>query len=117
MGYPGMDNIASLIICAFIVKAAWDIFKDAIEKMVDRSCSEEFEREITECAKTVDGVLGISSIRTRVFGNRIYVEINVLADGAIPLTESHEISKRTHDAIEHRFEKIKHISVHTIPKK
>ena len=35
MGYPLMDPLASLVICVFIEKAALDIFKDAIDKMVD----------------------------------------------------------------------------------
>ena len=33
--------IASVIICLFIGKAAYDIFKDAIDKMVDKSCDDE----------------------------------------------------------------------------
>ncbi len=36
-----MDSVASVVICIFIVKAAVDIFRDAVDKMVDRSCDEE----------------------------------------------------------------------------
>ena len=35
MGYPILDPIASVVICIFIGKAAYDIFKDAVDKMVD----------------------------------------------------------------------------------
>lgn len=115
MGYPLMDTVASLVICVFIIKAAYDIFKDAIEKMVDRSCSEEVEAEISACAKEQEGVLGVDSIRTRVFGNKIYVDIKILADGEINLTESHKIATAVHDAIENKFEKIKHITVYAKP--
>ena len=41
MGYPLMDPLASLVICVFIEKAALDIFKDAINKMVDKACDED----------------------------------------------------------------------------
>lgn len=115
MGYPLMDTVASLVICVFIVKAAYDIFKDAIDKMVDSSCSEGVESNISSCASKQDGVLGVDSIKTRVFGNRIYVDIKIFADGNITLTQSHQISKRVHDAIEHEFEKIKHITVYVKP--
>ncbi|MFR4756830.1 MAG: cation diffusion facilitator family transporter [Evtepia gabavorous] len=40
-GFPVMDSVASVVICIFIVKAAVDIFRDAVDKMVDRSCDEE----------------------------------------------------------------------------
>ena len=115
MGFPLMDAIASLVICLFIIKAAYDIFKDAIEKMVDRSCSDETENEFVECAMKQEGVIDVPFIQTRIFGNKIYVEVDVCADGNLTLWESHEISKRVHDSIEHNFEKIKHISVCVIP--
>ncbi len=117
MGFPMMDTIASLVICIFIFKAAYDIFKDAIEKMVDRSCSDEFEKAITECAMKQEGVIEVAFIQTRIFGNKIYVEIDICADGEMTLWESHEIAVRVHDAIEHDFEKIKHISVCVVPVK
>ena len=115
MGFPVLDKIASLIICAFIVKAAYDIFVDAVSKMVDRSCNEETERELAQCAAEQDGVLGVDLIQTRVFGNKIYVDIEICADGEITLAESHEIAERVHGAIEERFPKVKHIMVHVNP--
>ena len=48
LGYPVMDSIASLVIFGFIVKAAYDIFKDAIDKMVDHSCDEETEKQVVK---------------------------------------------------------------------
>ena len=44
MGYPIMDSIASFVIFFFIAKAAADIFKDAVDKMVDHSRDEENEK-------------------------------------------------------------------------
>lgn len=111
MGFPVLDTVASLIICVFIVKAAYDIFKDAVSKMVDRSCSEEMEHEILQYASEQDGVLGVDSIQTRVFGNRIYVDIEICANGEMTLSESHEIAKRVHNTIEEKFVKVKHIMV------
>ena len=115
MGYPLMDTVASLVICVFIVKAAYDIFKDAIEKMIDCSCSEETENAISHSAAEVEGVLGVDSIRTRVFGNKIYVDIKIFADPDITLTESHNIAKMVHNVIENKFEKVKHVNVYVKP--
>lgn len=115
MGLPVLDTVASLIICIFIVKAAYDIFRDAVDKMVDRSCSEETEGEIVGCAERQEGVLGVDLIQTRIFGNKIYVDIEIRADGRISLEESHEIADRVHNAIEENFVKVKHIMVHVNP--
>ncbi|MCH5198833.1 MAG: cation transporter [Oscillospiraceae bacterium] len=111
MGFPVLDTVASLVICVFIVKASYDIFKDAVSKMVDRSCSEELEREIMQYVSEQEDVLGVDSIHTRVFGNRIYADIEICADGVISLSQSHDIAKRVHNAVEEKFVKIKHITV------
>ena len=115
MGYPVLDPIASLVICVFILKAACDIFKDAINKMVDHSCSEETEKAMINCASDQPGVLGVDLIQTRIFGNKVYVDIEICADGQITLAESHEIAEQVHIAIEAQFPKVKHITVHVNP--
>ena len=110
-----LDPAASLVICVFILKAAYDIFREAIDKLVDRSCSEELQGEIIDCAKTQNGVLGVGKLKTRQFGNRVYVDLEIFADGDISLSEGAEVSERVHKAIEERFPKIKHISVRVSP--
>ena len=115
MGYVMMDSIACLVICVFIVKAAYDIFKDAIDKMVDKSCSIEVEDEIRAIVLAEDGVRGIDSLSTRLFGNKMYVDLEIRADGEKTLNETHEIAEAVHDSIEARFEKVKHIMVHVNP--
>lgn len=115
MGYPVLDAVASLVICVFILKAAYDIFKDAIEKMVDRSCGEETEQAIAQCAAGQEGVLGVDMLQTRVFGNKVYVDIEIRADSRISLAESHDIAEQVHRAIEDTFPQVKHIMVHVNP--
>ncbi|MGM9602042.1 MAG: cation diffusion facilitator family transporter [Faecousia sp.] len=115
MGYPVLDPIASLAICVFILKAAFDIFMDAVNKMVDHACGEEMEQAISNCASRQPGVLGVDLIHTRIFGNRIYVDIEIRADAQLSLGESHTIAERVHTAIETQFEKVKHIMVHVNP--
>ena len=115
MGYPVLDPVASLVICFFIAKAAFDIFRDATARMVDHSCSDETEAALKACALEQEGVLGVDLLQTRVFGSRIYVDIEIRADGGIALRASHEIAERVHAAIERRFPKVKHIMVHVNP--
>lgn len=115
MGHPILDPIASLVICVFILKAACDIFKDAMKKMVDHACDAEMEESLRQCASAQPGVLGIDLLQTRIFGNKIYVDIEIAADGQITLAESHAIAEQVHAAIEAQFTKVKHIMVHVNP--
>lgn len=115
LGFPIADPIASVVICLFIEKAAYEIFMDAVNKMVDKACEDEVEMEFMQCAKIQDGVLGVDLLHTRVFGNKIYVDIEIRVDGGKTLQEAHGIAERVHDAIEKSFPKIKHIMVHVNP--
>ena len=115
MGYAAAEPVASLVICAFIVKAAYDIFREAVDKMVDRSCDAGVEQQIAACAAAQENVLGVDLIQTREFGSRIYVDLEIRADGHLTLIESHDIAERVHDAVEAAFPKVKHIMVHVNP--
>ena len=115
LGFPILDPVASLAICFFIEKAAYEIFMDAVDKMVDKACDEETEAALKECAAAQEGVLGVDLLHTRVLGNKIYVDIEIRADGAETLRRAHETAERVHDSIEKSFPRVKHIMVHVNP--
>ncbi len=110
-----LDSVASLIVSIFIIKAAVNIFIDAISKMVDTSCPEEMQTKIKNFAEEQEGVCAVDLIQTRVFGNRIYVDIEISVLPTISVAEGHEISEALHNAIEDKFDNVKHIMVHINP--
>ena len=114
-GFPVMDSIASLVIFVFIVKAAYDIFKDAMDKMLDHSCDEETEKQIYDCVMKNEHVRGIDLLQTRIFGNKIYVDVEIQLYASYTLEEAHNIAETVHNAIEDNFPKVKHIMVHVNP--
>lgn len=115
MGYPIMDPLASVIICVFILKAAIDIFIDSIKKLTDESCDNEVVEKMIETAKTVPGVINVDEIKTRIFGSKIYVDIEISADGSQSLRDAHKIAENVHDKIEGGFAGVKHCMVHVNP--
>ena len=93
MGHPVMEPIASLVICVFILKAAYDIFRDAMGKMVDRAADTETEKKIEACVLQQAEVLGIDRLQTREFGSRIYVDLEIRLDGTLSLYEAHAVAE------------------------
>ena len=115
MGFPMLDPLASVVICLFVVKAAVDIFRDAISKMTDRSCDQKTVYEMHDCIMNIRGVEGIDLLKTRSFGSKYYVDIEISADGNKKLWETHAIAENVHQAIEHQFPLVKHCMVHVNP--
>lgn len=115
LGLPIMDPIASVVICVFIGKAAVDIFRDAVDKMVDKACPEETIDRMHEVIMSVDGVIGIDELKTRLFGAKIFVEVEIRMDASKTLVEAHETAERVHSVIESEFDSVKHCMVHVNP--
>jgi cation diffusion facilitator family transporter len=117
LGFPVSDSIASIVICLFVVKAAVSIFLDAVGKMTDKSCDGEIIEQMKSIILKQEGVIGIDQIKTRLFGNKIYVDVEICADGEDTLSSAHEIAHNVHDVIENYFEGVKHCMVHVNPEK
>ena len=62
-----------------------------------------------------EGVIDIDLIRTRLFGSKIYVDIEISVDGEMKLKDAHEIAEKVHDEVEVTFPTVKHCMVHVNP--
>ena len=117
MGFPVLDSVASVVICLFILKVSYDILKDAVAKLLDTSCGEDYERNLREFVSAQDGVVCIDVLHTRMFGNKVYIDLEIQVDGDKPLREAHAIAEHVHANVEHEFPDVKHIMIHVNPEK
>lgn len=115
MGFPVLDSVACLLISLFIVKAAVDIFRNATGKMTDRACSSELEAQLHATILRQEKVLGVDLLRTRIFGDKVYVDVEICVNRDAPLYISHEIAHHVHDAIKAEYSYVKHCMVHVNP--
>lgn len=115
LGYPVLDSVASVVICVFILKVAYDIIKGAISNMIDTSCGEEYEKQVSDYVMSVEGVKSIDLLHTRKFGNKVYIDIEIGVDSNETFRSAHDISERVHSGVEEKFENVKHVMVHANP--
>lgn len=115
LGYPVLDPIASVVICLLILKQGVDIIVDAVKKMLDTSCSKDFEDEVRTLVNEDARVESIDLLRTRQFGDKVYIDLEIALDGSMPLVEAHAIAEEIHDSIEHALPEVKHVMIHVNP--
>ena len=115
LGFPILDPIASVAIAICIIKVAFDILKDAVSKMLDTACSDEYEQKLSDFISSQEGVDRIDMLHTRMFGNKIYIDAEIAVDGDKSLTEAHAIAEHVHHQVEKNFDNIKHIMIHVNP--
>ena len=115
MGFLVLDSISSVVISIFIVKAGVEIFIQTVRELTDEACDEETVNKIYNVINKQDGVMRIDDVKTRKFGNKIYVDVEISADGEKTLIETHKIAENIHKSIEKDIELVKHCMVHVNP--
>ena len=115
MGFLVLDSIASTVIAIFIVKAGVEIFIQTVRELTDEACDEETVNKIYNIINKQAGVKRIDDVKTRKFGTKIYVDVEISADGEKTLNETHEIAESIHDEIEQEMTQVKHCMIHVNP--
>lgn len=115
LGFPVLDSVASVVICLFIVKVACDILKDALVKMLDTSCGEDYEKKLMKCILAQKDVIGVDLLHSRMFGNKIYIDLEISVNGDKSLWDAHAVAEHVHTEVERQFPEVKHIMIHVNP--
>ena len=114
-GFPAGDALASIVICLFIFKVAYEVVSDAVNNLLDTPCDPQVEASIRTTIQSVPGIERIDLLRTRSFGSKVYVDAEVAIDGTMTLEAAHDIVEQAHDQVEQDFPDVKHIMIHPNP--
>ncbi|MBQ0134014.1 MAG: cation transporter [Clostridiales bacterium] len=114
-GYPALDSAACVVICLFILRLARDVLRDALSRLLDSSCGAEKEQELSDFIEAQEGVIALDLLRSRRFGDRLYLDAEIAVDAEQSLAEAHCVAEAVHDAVERRFPEVKHIMIHENP--
>ena len=115
LGLKILDPVMGCVIGVVIIKVSYDIAKESVDKMVDKACDDDTVGALKKEVEKVSGVKELDIIKTRMFGTKIYVEIEISVDGNMILKDAHDIAEQVHDNIEKNFENVKHCTVHVNP--
>lgn len=115
MGLPWGDPMAAILIAVMIIKAGYDTFVAAAEQLTDKACDQDTEKRLLAVIRAQQGVLRVDRLQTRRFASRIYVDVEIGAEGSMTLAQAHRIAETVHDAVEQSDPLVKHCMVHVNP--
>ncbi|WP_019243490.1 MULTISPECIES: cation diffusion facilitator family transporter [Bacillus] len=90
---PWLDTVTAIIVGLLICKTAWDIFKQASHELSD-GFDENILQEYQDIIRKLDGVKGIKEIRGRNYGNNEVIDVVILVNSTLDITEAHNIATR-----------------------
>jgi cation diffusion facilitator family transporter len=116
-GWSFLDPIASLFIVFFILRLGIRIVKTGVSQVVDEAADDEQVKRIREIVARNKQVISIDEIKTRMFGVKYYVDLEISLDKNFSLYEAHRIAETIHDEIEEELSDVIHCMIHVNPGK
>jgi cation diffusion facilitator family transporter len=112
---PLLDPIIAIVTGLLLIYNGVKTTIESINCMVDHSASKDVIKQINDILNSYEGVKRVDNLRTRLFANRIYVEVDISVDETLSVKEGHQIATDIHDEIESTIEEVKHVMVHVNP--
>ncbi len=112
---PLLDPIIAIVTGLLLIYNGVKTTIESINCMVDHSASKDVIKQINDILNSHEGVKRVDNLRTRLFANRIYVEVEIAVDETLSVKEGHQIAENIHDEIENTMEEVKHVMVHVNP--
>jgi cation diffusion facilitator family transporter len=114
-GLPYLDALAAILVAAMIAKIAWDLGWEAVRELVDTALEATRVNEIKETIRSVGGVRDIHMLRTRRHGGFAAVDVHVLVDPRVSVSEGHMISLLVEERLKQRIDEVADVTVHIDP--
>lgn len=114
-GYVWMDIAAAMFVALIIAKIGWELCADALRELVDTAVPDQRRAQFESCILSIDGIQGITSLRSRLSGGKIILEIRLLVNPRISVSEGHQLGEIANKALIGQFSDISEVLVHIDP--
>ncbi|NKB31623.1 MAG: cation diffusion facilitator family transporter [Pseudomonadales bacterium] len=114
-GYPWMDTVAGIFVALIIAKIAWELCADSLKELVDTSIPKQRRTQIEDCIQAIDGIIGITHLRSRQSGGKIILEASLAVNPRISVSEGHQLGEKVTKALCGSFSDIADVVVHIDP--
>lgn len=93
VGFAYLDAVAAIIVAAMVVKIGFDLAWQALHELIDTGLGQEEVRAIRRAILSISGVKALHLLRTRRLGGRALVDVHIIVDERLSVSEGHQISE------------------------
>ncbi len=115
LGFHHLDAIGAIVIAIIIGHMGIKMLWQAANELIDRGVNEEMRDEIINHIQSMPGVASIHQLRSRMHGGNVFVDVHILVDPFISVSEGHHISEQVHKSLREHFKNISDVTVHIDP--
>jgi len=114
-GFNYLDAIAAAAVGVMIAKIGWDLLWKSLQELIDTSLEEDKVAAIRKAILEVAGVRALHMLRTRRSGSDALVDVHILVDPGLSVSEGHMIGERVRTRLIGEMDDVSDVTVHIDP--
>ncbi|MBF0455243.1 MAG: cation transporter [Magnetococcales bacterium] len=116
-GIPLFDPLAAIVVALILGKVGLDLFLEALQDLTDSkgAIDKEVQRRIANLVHAVPGVLSAHLLNPRGLGPDIRVDVHVVVNGYLSVSEGHQIAEHVRLHLLNEVEAVTDVLVHIDP--
>lgn len=114
-GYPYFDAVAAIAVALMIAKIGWDLLWKSAQELIDTALDPKQVEEIRQTILAVEGVRDCHMLRTRVSGSDSLVDVHIIVDPLLSVSEGHQIGEYVRLRLLADQEHVSDVTVHIDP--
>jgi cation diffusion facilitator family transporter len=112
LGIHTLDVVAAIIVGVMIVKMGAEFGWEGVRELIDTGLDEATLAQIHDIIKDVAGVRMVHQLRTRTMGRNILVDVHILVDPYLSVSDGHYIGHQVHLTLMEKIPAIIDVTVH-----
>ncbi len=114
-GLPYLDAVAAVAVALLIARIAWQLIGESVRELIDTAPEPDKVRHIRERILDVHGVRSMHMLRTRKSGGDVLVDVHLLVDPTVSVSEGHQIGERVRRTLMESLDDVHDVTVHIDP--
>lgn len=115
-GYSYGDAIAAIAVGLMIILVGVRVINGCLNELTERAVDRETIERIEKVIASEKRILGWHKLRTRSLGREIFIDLHMLVDPALNVTEAHEIADCLEQSLHDKIAQPVNVMVHIEPK-
>jgi cation diffusion facilitator family transporter len=111
-GMPYMDAIAAVGVAIVVAKIGWDLSRASVRELIDTGLDPEYVEQLRATIDGTDGVAGVHMLRTRKMGGSVLIDVHIIVDPMVIVSEGHWIGEEVRALVGARFPEAQDITIH-----
>ena len=112
LGFPALDPIAAAIVAFMIMKVGYELTLGGFRDLMDTALNEKDTQKLQTTIDNISGVIKSHDLRTRKIGGEVLMDVHILVDSDLTVTEGHEVADRVRRQLIKEYPNTQDVLVH-----